>query len=502
MLISRINFISSQMPKKGKRDGRSIEPTGNPILEINYTDPLFSVAAHPTEPIFATGFATGHVYCNRYDAEHLHEMMIEYKEKDKKQTKKAVKAENTTWWTKIDDVNNTEDIVTSWKTKRHKGSCRLILFDPLESSVGKHLFTVGKENVIKKATTETGKVVTKTDISKDLSKRDAVTKLCHSTTHPFLLTGTEDGHVLVYDSNNLSNKFKVEGVHEDAVNHIIAMPGKSAYHYLSVGSTTLTHIDIRKGIVTQSDDQEDELLSLSFVPDDELNDTVLVSHGAGIVTIWKNSKNRLMDQLSRIKVNTDASVDVLMSAMDAEDDDLAASVWCGDSDGLVHRVNYKKGKVVEARLHAKNEEVGFLDIDYEYRLLSAGMDSLKLWLQGDDPEVSEDDNDSEESDSGDDSDDSDDSDDLEASDDESQISDEDDEENEDENLVSDEKEEDEVKAKILSTEEGKGDEDINEMQSEKPKKRTVASKDTPKKKQKAAQSKLGHSHGIRKFEGL
>ena len=27
-------------------------------------------------------------------------------------------------------------------------------------------------------------------------------------------------------------------------------------------------------------------------------------------------------------------------------------VWCGDSEGLLHRINYKRGRVVETRLHS------------------------------------------------------------------------------------------------------------------------------------------------------
>ena len=191
------------------------------------------------------------------------------------------------------------------------------------------------------------------------------------------------------------------------------MPAVSAYHYLTLGSTTLAHIDIRKGIITQSDDQEDELLAMCF-PSDEVsqsNDTVLVSHGEGLITIWKNSKNKLMDQLSRVKVNKSASIDTIISTMNADNEDMANSVWCGDSEGLLHRINYKRGRVVETRLHsvAKGkhgavDEVGILDIDFDYRLVSAGMDTLKIWSNTQDEEQNDEDVDDDNDDSdGDDS---------------------------------------------------------------------------------------------------
>lgn len=414
---------------------RIMESKVSPILEINYPDPLFSVAAHPTRPIIAQGLATGHVFCTEYDAEKLEEKQQQTRDNYVREQQEAFKKGKISsviksvsqlshkWWSVIDDISSINDplVKTLWKTKRHKGSCRSIIFDPLESSLGENIYTAGTDHIIKKANTETGKVSGKVDISKDfIDSTDAVTKLCHSATSAMILAGTEGGHVLVYDSSNLSKssiKFKVPQAHDDCINHILPMPDVSAYHYLTLGSTTLSHIDIRKGIVTQSDDQEDELLSMCYASDhvnDHKNDVVLVSHGEGIVTIWKNSKNHWRDQLSRIKVNKGASLDAIIPSMNCDTDEMTNSIWCGDSDGLLHRINYKVGKVVETRVHSNTaakygavDEVGVLDIDYNYRLISSGMDSLKIWSDQVQEDIIEE---SEESDDSDDSNDSDDSD--------------------------------------------------------------------------------------------
>lgn len=519
LIANCIEPTMARKGKKGKKDGRSVEASGNPIIEVQYKDPLFAIAAHPTEPVFVSGLATGHVLCNRYDADRLEQQMRQKKEEMRRLAKASVKGSTPNkWWTLVDDINNTDEIVTGWKTKRHKGSCRLVLFDPIESLVGKHIYTVGKDHVIKKAATETGKVVSKTSIAQELGGTDAVTKLCHSATHPFLLAGTEDGGVLVYDSNNLSNKFHIKNVHDDAVNQLLAMPAKSAYHYLSVGATTLSHIDIRKGVITQSDDQEDELLSMSFVPDDDRNDTVLVAHGNGIVTIWKDSKNKLMDQLSRIKVNKNASIDAMTSAMDAGEEDIAASVWCGDSDGIVHRVNYKKGRVVETRFHG-DDEVGFLDIDAEYRLLTAGMDSMKLWLVAEDEEDEEESDESEESEESGDNSSSGSGSDSDGDDSISDASESDASENGSE-LDSDDSNEESVDASEDYKSERISGNDVNDAtisytKDTKPEHNPPkpgnnlrgyepeAKPESSRKKQKLKEtSKLATSHGIRKFEGL
>lgn len=375
-----------------------LESTVPPIVEVNYLDPLFSVAAHPTKPILVSGLGTGHLYCHSYNAENLEEETQKAREIFELQEKKAewsVSSLKKKWWEIYPDhlsLPSSGDFTTNWKTKRHKGSCRSVIFDVLENSAGDFIYSVGTDHIIKKAATETGKVTGKTVISELPESKDAITTMCISHSHPFLLTGTENGHVLVFDSNDLASnklKFKVRSAHEDAINKILPMPAVSAYHYLSLGSTTLAHIDIRKGIITESDDQSDELLSMCYATDSvnaNKNDTVLVSHGEGIVTLWRNSNNGLADQISRVKVNKSASIDAIIPTMNEGEEDLRDSVWCGDSEGFLHRINYKKGKVVETRVHSSVmgklggiDEVGGLEIDYDYRLVSSGMEGLKIW---------------------------------------------------------------------------------------------------------------------------
>ncbi|GMF03680.1 unnamed protein product [Ambrosiozyma monospora] len=96
--------------------------------------------------------------------------------------------------------------------------------------------------------------------------------------------------------------------------------------------------------------------------------------GDGIVTLWKPI-NAYEDQISRIKINKMESVDCIISAMDSD----ARFMYSGCSNGGVSKLDVKAGKVVENRLHDSSDEVGLLDLDYQYRLVSAGMEKLNIW---------------------------------------------------------------------------------------------------------------------------
>lgn len=434
MLITSTLLLSSNsqevMAKKKRASSlaNSLEHESKvpPILEISYTEPLFSVASHPTKPIVVSGLATGHLYSYSYNAEQLEDRVKLAKEQyvTHEKGKALISQLKKKWWTVESDhtkISGRDGVSTNWKTKRHQGSCRSVIFDVSDNSPGEYIYSVGTDHVIKKAYTESGKVASKAQISDHYSDaKDAITTLAACSSHPLLLAGTENGDVLVFNSKDLSSgkvMYKLSNMHEDAMTKILPMPAVSAYHYLTLGSTTLSHIDIRKGIITQSDDQSDELLSMCYATDSvsgNKNDTVLVSHGEGIVTLWRNSTNRFMDQISRIKVNKNASIDAIMPTMNAGDEDMADSVWCGDSEGLLHRINYKKGRVVETRVHSSSvgklggvDEVNGLEIDYDYRLVSSGMEGLKIWSDStqQDEELAEAESDSSDDDDDDDEDD-------------------------------------------------------------------------------------------------
>lgn len=95
---------------------------------------LFSLAVHTSSPVIALGLASGHVQLQRLPV---------LPSSPSPQSK-----------AKTPSTNGHGTIETAWRTRRHKGSCRTVIF----SSDGENLFTAGTDSIVKVAATETGKV--------------------------------------------------------------------------------------------------------------------------------------------------------------------------------------------------------------------------------------------------------------------------------------------------------------------------------------------------------
>ncbi|CDH12903.1 related to WD repeat-containing protein JIP5 [Zygosaccharomyces bailii ISA1307] len=360
------------MGRHKKKDSHSLESEVLPLLEVCYTEPLFELVCHPSRPLIYSGLASGYLYCHKYDREVLKGVRSEREQE--------AGGEKVKPWVKVDSNVDNDGIRVIWKTKRHQGSVRCLGID----AEGEYLYSVGADNVLKKADAETGKVIKKISLKEHGAK---FTKLIKSTTHPYLLLGDEVGNVFMLDSETLKLKNQVKEIHGgDAINDIFQFSKRSLHKYVSLGQTTLAYWDAResnegqtddtpedKRKVLVSDDQEDEVLCGAFV-DPEEGDTLVCGMGEGILTVWKPKKNDLEDQVNRIKVAKDESIDAVVPTL--QDDQC---VWCGVSNGNLYKVDTKRGKVVEIREHSEVDEVGFLDLDYDYGLVSGGMESVLIW---------------------------------------------------------------------------------------------------------------------------
>lgn len=111
------------------------------VCTIPLSADLFAQAIHPEEPIVSVGLASGHVYTFRLPAA------------DEDEDGDTTLASESGYGT----------IETTWKTRRHKGSCRTLGF----GHDGAHLYSAGTDGIVKMADVATGQVSAKIAIPLD-----------------------------------------------------------------------------------------------------------------------------------------------------------------------------------------------------------------------------------------------------------------------------------------------------------------------------------------------
>lgn len=310
------------------------------FLQQTFDDPLFALSFNPVAQSYVTGLSNGTVTAYRVNA---------------------------------GDGDATPEQL--WTTKRHKGSCRALIHD----HSGEYIFSAGSDGVIKKAYSETGKVCAKNISGNEDSSEDGENAItCLDMTESWLASGDDSGAFAIYDTRTLKVVHRYERVHEDCITSILSgIPGKNKYHYVTSGATTICDVDIRKGVVQTSEDQEDEILCGAVAGAQRL----AFGMSQGVVTFW--DPRRLDDQLTRIRVSENNTVDCIIAG---EQDDY---VVVGSTDGIVREINTRASRIEKTITHAKDDEVTLLDYDSEYRLVSANMDILNIWKKDD--ELSQDD---------------------------------------------------------------------------------------------------------------
>lgn len=303
------------------------------LLQQDFEDDyLFAVAFHPSTNQFITGTANGQVCAQTYDQD--------------------------------------GSIVETWSTKRHKESCRALAYD----QSGEYVFSAGADLVLKRARAENGKVAAK---NRDGLKSKPSAMIANEA---YIIVGDDDANVSVYDQRTMKRVHYYENVHEESISCVVDLPHKNKYHLMTGGSTTVAHIDVRKGVVTQSEDQEDEVMS-GCCASEKLS---VFGMSEGVLTVWNN--DYLVDQQQRIKFG-DGSVDCLIAG---EEDN---EVYAGGADGIVKKFDVKASKIDKSIqwVHNEEDDVVMLDFDHQYRLVTASMDRLKLWkLEDEEDEEDED----------------------------------------------------------------------------------------------------------------
>ncbi|OXV05354.1 hypothetical protein Egran_06878 [Elaphomyces granulatus] len=339
---------------------------------------LFAQAIHPSEPIISVGLSSGHVQTLR-----LPSTAIDSSDEGE---------------SRLSLSSGTGQVVTMWKTRRHKGSCRCLSF----GVHGETLYSSGTDGIVKAARTETGIVDNKiaiplvTDSSR--SHLDAPT-VVHALSPQTLILATDSGALHLYDlripySSISARPQQTHRPHDDYVSSLTPLPPSEAStsgfskQWVTTGGTTLALTDLRKGVVARSEDQEEELISSVYIGGlasggSSKGEKILVGGGGGVLTLWENG--RWDDQGERIYVSRGYRGGDGLEALAVLPDELGKgkTVAVGQFDGCITFIRMGANRITSQVVHGELDGVVGLGFDVEGRMVSGGGQVVKVWYEAD-----------------------------------------------------------------------------------------------------------------------
>lgn len=188
-------------------------------------------------------------------------------------------------------------------------------------------------------------------------------------------------------------------MHDDYVTSITQLAQyQNTYQFISTGETFAARLDIRKGVLEKSEDQEDEILcscvsypsSFEYDPYNVSSDhsmphpldtnrnggknkrvqvTAVMGMATGVLTFW--TKDNWSDQQNRAILSTD-SIDCIAEYP-------GEKVLAGSADGLMRLVDVKRRKSIKLFEHGGDDGVVSVASDAWGRVVSAGGETVKVW---------------------------------------------------------------------------------------------------------------------------
>ncbi|KAK2741244.1 WD repeat-containing protein jip5 [Myotisia sp. PD_48] len=328
---------------------------------------IFTQAIHPTEPLVSVGLSSGHVETFRLPAE------IDPGSGEKK---------------------GLGHIDTAWQTRRHKGSCRSVVF----GTDGEILYSAGTDGWVKAAKAESGRVQAKFAVPRtgDKSNLEADSPcLIHALSPQTLLLATDSSALHLYDLRALSSEVSARPQqthypHDDYISSLTPLPPSEtstsgfSKQWVTTGGTTIAVTDLRRGVLVRSEDQGEELTSSVYVSGLKAGGTskgekLVVGGGGGILTLWE--KGVWDDQDERIVVDSarfgGESLDVLAQLPDQISHEKVVAV--GLSDGRLKFAQIGGNKIVGEARHDEVDGVVGLGFDPAGRMVSSGGSIVKVW---------------------------------------------------------------------------------------------------------------------------
>lgn len=217
----------------------------------------------------------------------------------------------------------------------------------------------------------------------------------HALSPQTLILATDSGALYTYDLRIPYSKVSARPEntyhpHDDYVSSLTPLPPSAAStsgfskQWVTTGGTTLAVTDLRKGIIARSEDQEEELISSTYMgglpsSGTSVGEKIIVGCGSGVVTLWE--KGVWDDQDERIYVSRGPGGGESLESMAVVPDDLGVGkvVAVGQSDGLVSLVRIGPNKVVTRVRHDEVEGVVAIGFDVEGRMVSGGGQTVKVW---------------------------------------------------------------------------------------------------------------------------
>lgn len=221
--------------------------------------------------------------------------------------------------------------------------------------------------------------------------------LLHVLSPQTLLLATDSAALHLYDMRVDDRNFQASRPqttyypHDDYVSSLTPLPPSDAStsgfskQWVTTGGTTLAVTDLRRGVLVQSEDQEEELLSSVFVGGlgkrgTSRGEKMIVGTAGGILTLWE--RGVWDDQDERIILDSSEggeSVDCL--SLLPSDLTTKPTIAAGMGNGMIALVEIGQNKIVDVLRHDDLEGVIGLGFCHDGRMISAGGQTVKVWTE-------------------------------------------------------------------------------------------------------------------------